>query len=75
MFKNDLDAIDWEVIDLRYIISSINNMDFQPGPLPRSFRQFNAIDTKTPKGPSNNEHRKHPSRKKARKIKAFKEQN
>ena len=51
-----MDAIDWEVIDFRDIISNIKNMDFQTGPLPRSFRTFNATDTKTPKGPSNNEH-------------------
>ena len=50
-----MDAINWEVIDFRDIISNINHMDFQPGPLPLSFRKFNAIDTKTPKGPSNNE--------------------
>ena len=54
MHPTDLDAIDWGVIDFRDIISSTNNMDFQPGPLPPSFRKVNATDTKTPKGPSDN---------------------
>ena len=58
MNPTDLDVIDWEVIDFRYIVSNIKNMDFQPGPLPPSFRKFNATDTKIPKWPSNNEHRK-----------------
>ena len=55
------------MIEFRYIISNMKNMDFQPGPLPLSFITFNATDTKTSKGPSNNEHSKHLSRKKARK--------
>ena len=67
MYPDDLDAIDWEVIDSRYIISNIKNMDFHPGPLPPSFSKFNAKDTKTPKGPSNIDHSKHPSRKKCQK--------
>ena len=50
------------MVDFRYIIGNINNIDFQPGPLPPSFRTFNTTDTKTPKGPRNNEHRKQPSR-------------
>ena len=69
MYSTDLDEIDWEVIELRYIISNINNIRFQPGPLPPSFRKFNATDTKIPKGPSKNEHSKQPSRKHSRKIK------
>ena len=69
MYPTDLDAIDWEVIGFIDIISNINNMDFQPGPLPPSFRKFNATDTKIPKGPSKNEHSKQPSRKHSRKIK------
>ena len=75
MSLTDLDAINWEVIDFRDIISNINNMDFQPGPLPPSFRSFNATETETPKGPSNNEHIKQPSRKKSRKRKVSKEKN
>ena len=63
MYPTNLDAIYWEVINLRDIISNIKNMDFHTGPLPSSFRKFNAKDTKTPKGPSNNERRKQPSRK------------
>ena len=54
MNPTNLDAIDWEVIDFRYIISNINNMDFHPGPLPLSFRTFDATDTKITKGSSNN---------------------
>ena len=46
MYSTDLDEIDWEVIELRYIISNINNIRFQPGPLPPSFRTFNTTDTK-----------------------------
>ena len=63
MYPSELDAIDWEVIDFRDIISNIKNMDFQPGPIPPIFRTFNATYTKTPKGLSNNEHREQPSRK------------
>ena len=70
-----MDAIDWEVIGFRDIISNINNMDIQPDQLPLSFRTFNATDTKTPIGPSNNEHSKQPSRKKAIKSKGFNVQN
>ena len=60
------------MINYRDIISNINNIDFQLGPLPPSFRKFNATDTKTPKGPSNNENIEYPSRKKARKTKRLK---
>ena len=49
MYPTYLYAIDWEVIDFRYIISNINHMDFQPGPLPSSFRKFYATDTEKPK--------------------------
>ena len=63
MYPTNLYVIDWKVIDFRNIISNINNMDFHPGPLPSSFRKFNATDIKTPKGPSNNEPRKQSSRK------------
>ena len=56
MYPTDLDAIDWEVIDYRYIISNVENMNFQPGPLFLSFRTFNDTDTKTAKGPSDNKH-------------------
>ena len=75
MYPTDLYAIDLEVIEFRDIISSIKNMDFQPGPQTPRFRKFNATDTKTPKGPSNNEHSEQPSIKKARKSKGSKEQN
>ena len=75
MYPTNLDSIYWEVIDFRDIISNINNMDFQPGPLPPSFRTFNITDTKTPKGPSNNEHNEKPSRKKAIRSKGSKVQN
>ena len=34
LYPTNLDAIYWEVIDFRDIISNINNMDFQPVPLP-----------------------------------------
>ena len=67
MYPTNLDAKDWEVIDFRNIISNVKNMDFQPGPLPLSFSKFNATNTKTPKVPSNNYHRKQPSRKNSRK--------
>ena len=50
MNPNDLDAIDWEVIDFIDIISNINNMDFQPGALPQRFRIFYSIDTQKTKG-------------------------
>ena len=63
------------MIDFREIIININSMDFQTGPLPLSFRKFNATDIKTPKGPSNNEHIEQPSRKKARKSKGSKEKH
>ena len=69
MYPTKLDVIDWEVIDFRDITSNKKDMDFRPVPLPQSLRTFNAKDTKTPKGPSNNEHSDQPSRKKARKIK------
>ena len=72
MYPTELDAINWEVIDFRDMISNIKNIDFQLVPLPPSFRKFNATDTKTPKGPSNNENTEYPSRKKARKIKGLK---
>ena len=75
MYPANLDAIDWGVIDFRDIISKVKNMDFQPGPLPSSFRTFNTTDTKTPKGTSNNEHSEQPSRKKPRKSKGSKVQN
>ena len=75
MNPTDLDAIDWEMIDFRDNINNINNMYFQPGPIPPRLRTFNKTDTKTPKGPSNNEHSEQPSRKKARKIKGSKVQN
>ena len=68
-------AIDWEVIDFRYIISNINNMDFQPGTLPSSFSKLYDIDTKTTKGSSNDEHSEQPSRKRDRKTKGPKFQN
>ena len=74
MHPTDLDEIYWKVIDLRYIISNIKNMDLQPCPLPPIFRKFNATYTKTPKGPSNNEQIGHPSRKKSRKSKGYKVQ-
>ena len=67
MYSTNLDAIYWDVIDFGNIISNIKNIDFEPGLLTMSFRKFNATDTKTSKGPSNNEHSKHLSRKKARK--------
>ena len=63
MYPTDLDAIYWEVIDLRYIISDINNMDSQPVQIPPSFKTLNATDTKTSNGPIQNYHREHPSRK------------
>ena len=75
MYSTNLYTVDWDVIDFREIFSNIENMDFQPGSLTRSFRKFNATDTKTPKGPSNNEHSEQPSIKKARKSKVSKEQN
>ena len=75
MYSTNLDAINWEVIDFIDIISNIKNMNLHPGPLPLSFRTFNATDTKTPKGPSKNEHIKQPSRKKSRKSKGSKVQN
>ena len=75
MYPTDLYAIYWKVIDFRDIISNVKNMDFQPVPLPPSLETFNITDTKTTKGPSNNEHIKQPSRKKARKIKGSKFQN
>ena len=54
MYPTNFDAIDWEVIYFRNIISNIKNMDFKPGPLPLSFRTFDATDTKITKGSSNN---------------------
>ena len=75
MYPNDLDAIDWDVIDFRDMISNINNMYFQIGPLPPIFRKFNATDTKTPKGSRNNEYSDQPSSKKYRKSKGPKVQN
>ena len=63
----DLDAIYWEVIDFRDIISNIKNMDIQPDPIPPRFRTFNAIDTKTTKGSINNEHTNQPSKKRCQK--------
>ena len=70
-----MDAIDWEMIDFRDIISNIKIMNFQPDPLPLILRTFNATYTKTTKGASNNEHNKQLSRKKARKSKGSKVQN
>ena len=58
IYPTDLDAIYWEVIDFRDIVSKIKNMDFYPGPIPPSFSKFNATYTKTLKGPSNNEQSK-----------------
>ena len=75
MYPTNSDAIDWEVIDFRDIISNINNMDFHPDPLPPRFSTFNVTDTKTPKWPSNNEQIKQPSRKKAIKSKGSKVKN
>ena len=75
IYPTNLDVIDWGVIDFRDIISNIKYMDFQTGPLPPRFNKFNAIDIKTPKGPSNNEHNEQPSRKKAIKSKLSKEKN
>ena len=75
MYPTDLGAIDWEMIDFRDSINNINNMYFQPGPIPPRLRTFNKTDTKTPKVPSNNEHSEQPSRKKARKIKGSKVQS
>ena len=75
MYPTNLYAIDWEVIDFRYIISNINNIDFQLGPLPPSFRKFDATDTNKTKGSSNDEHIDHPSRRKAIKTKGSKVQN
>ena len=75
MYPTDLDAIDWEMIDFREIISNVNNMYFQSGPIPPSFRTLNITVTKTTKGPSNNDHSKEPSIKKGRKTKGSKEQN
>ena len=69
MYPTNLDAIYWDATDFRDIISNINNMDFQPVPLPLSFRTFNATDTKTYKGPSDNNRSEQTSRKKARKKK------
>ena len=69
MYPNNLDAIYCEVINFQDIISNIKNMYFQPGPLPLSFRAFNATDTKTYKGPSDNNRSEQTSRKKARKKK------
>ena len=75
MYQTDLNATDFQVIDFRDIISNIKNMNFQPVSIPLRFRTFNVIDIKTPKGPSNNEHSKQPSRKKSRKSKGSKVQN
>ena len=61
MYPIDLDAIYWEVIEFRDIISNIKNIYFQPGPLPPNFMEFNTTDTKKPKGPINNEHIEQPS--------------
>ena len=72
MYPTDLYMIDWEVIDTRDIIGNINNMGFHSGPLPPSFRTFNTTYTKTPKGPSNNDHIEQPSGGKAIKIKGLK---
>ena len=60
MYPTNFDAIDWEVIYFRNIISNIKNMDFHPGPLPLIFRTFNATYTKKPKGMSNNDHSEQP---------------
>ena len=75
MYPTNLDAIDWEVIDFIDIISNIKNMDFQPGPLPLSFRTYDDKDTKTNKGSRNYEHSNQSSRKKAIKSKGSKVQN
>ena len=75
MYPTNMDAIYWEVIDFREIISNIKNMDLQPGPISPRFRTFKVTDTKTPKNPCNNEHSKKPPRKKARKTKRSKVQN
>ena len=75
MHPTYLDAIHWEVINFRYIISNIKNMYLYTGPLPPRFSTFNATDTKTPKGPSKNEHSEQTSSKKARKSKGLKVQN
>ena len=69
MYPNGQDAIDWEVIYFRDMISIINNMYFQPVPLPLSFRTFDATDINTTKGYINNEHSYQTSSKKSRKIK------
>ena len=70
MYPTDLDAIDWGVIYIRDIISNINNMDFHIGPLLPSFSTFDATDTKTTKGSSNNEQINQPSTKIPEKSKA-----
>ena len=75
MYPTELGAIDWDMIDFRDNINNINIMYFQPGPIPPRLSTFNKTDTKTPKGPSNNEHSERPSRKKARKIKGSKVQS
>ena len=67
MYPTNLDAINLEVINFIDIISNIKNMDFQQSPLPPIFRTFNATDTKTSKGSSNNEHSDQPPRKKPKK--------
>ena len=63
MYPTNLDAMNLEVINFIDIISNIKNMDFQQSPLPPIFRTFNATDTKTSKGSSNNEHSDQPPRK------------
>ena len=63
IYPTNLDEIDWELIDFIDIISNINNVDLQPGPLPPIFRSFDTKYTKTTKGSSKNYHSDHPSRK------------
>ena len=75
MYPTNLDAIYWEVIDFIDIISNINNMDLQSGPMPPSFRTFDSTETKTTKGYSNDGHSDQPSRKNIIKRKASKVQN
>ena len=75
MYPTDLDVIDWEVKNFRYIISNIKNIYIQLGPLPLRNRTFDTTDTKLTRWSSNNEHSNQPSIRKSRKRKRSKVQN